>query len=439
MNARAFAVALIVLGACQPPPPQSPTWFADVQPLVVANCARCHGADPETPALSWLRLDRYVKFDSSSFDAYDYRDAIVSSAALRNVPVMPPDYALSDRQRRLLERWVELGAPKGQRDNRLPEVERVAPVESSIAVDQTLALSIRSWDADGDGLVVRIGAREVGSQLSETVITTGGGLRAVTLDTSSLTSGRTYEVFAVLDDGYADDPAANAKVVVVVPSVLVDHGARGSPPTVRLEQPSNGGALSGTVPVAWSASDPDPNDMLTIDLQLLEIATDGSATVVSTIASGLANSSSPFAWNTDGVAASRGGLPIQYKVRVVASDGHPENVRFDDSDAPFTIAQTTVYTWADVQPVFLNTCRSCHGAQPQPGVPATFRLDKYDAADPVLPIDTKDGVYEKRDRVYARMTAAANKMPPVYATPKPTTAEIAMVADWINGGAPRGP
>ncbi|HZA50964.1 MAG TPA: hypothetical protein VE549_09495 [Myxococcaceae bacterium] len=439
MPLRAFALSLLVwLCACQPPPPESPTWFSDVQPMVMANCARCHGADPENLTISGFRLDRYVKLDSTTLDAYDFRDAMVSSAALRNAPAMPPDYALTDRQRQTLERWVELGAPKGQRDNHPPEVERVAPVQASVTVDQTLEIRIRSWDLDSDGLAVRVGLREVGTQQGNVLITTGGGLRDVTLDTAPLASGRTYEVYAVLDDGYSDDPTANAREVVVLPNVVVDHGTQGSAPTVRLLAPNGGQALPASAEIAWTASDPDPGDVVTIDLELLEIAATGSATAAGVIAAGLPNTPSTYPWNTAAVPAARGGLPIQYKVRVVARDAGNKNVRVDDSDAPFTIATTTTYTWADVRPVFIRTCSSCHGASAQQGAPDTFRLDKYNATDPVQPINSEPGVYELRDRVYQRMVERwPTSMPPLYAPEKPTSAEIALIADWINGGAPR--
>jgi cytochrome c553 len=435
-----ISALLLSLSACQPPAPDSPTWFADVQPMVMANCARCHGADPDRAEISGFRLDRYVKNDSGTLDAYDYRDAMVRSAARRELPVMPPTYALSDQQRRTLERWVEIGAPKGQRDNHPPQVERIAPAESSIVVDQSLALTIRSWDADGDGLVVRLGAREIGAPQGDALTVTGAGLRDMTLDTGLLASGRTYEVYAVLDDGYSDDPSANALEVVLLPNMLVDHGARGTAPTVRLFQPNGNETVIGSAEIAWFASDPDPGDVLTIDLELLEVGLDGSATVVANIAPGLPNDSPTFAWNTSGVPTTRGGQPISYKVRVVARDAGNKNVRSDDSDAPFTIAQqaaTTAYTWADVKPVFLATCASCHGEPPALGAPSTFRLDKYDALDPGNPPNSDPGVFEMRSRVYQRLVVLET-MPPVYSAPQPSAEEIAMIDNWILGGAPRG-
>jgi hypothetical protein len=65
----------------------------------------------------------------------------------------------------------------------------------------------------------------------------------------------------------------------------------------------------------------------------------------------------------------------------------------------------------------------------------SFRLDKYDAADPAPPVNADLGVYELRGTVYQRMIASAN-MPPA-SEPQPTAAERDAVGNWIQGGAPR--
>lgn len=442
MVLRASAAVLLALCACQPPPPDSPTWFGEVQPIMMANCARCHGADPEQPQIAGFRLDRYVKNDAATVDAYDYQQLIARSAVDRRAPVMPPTYALTDRQRRTLERWVELGGPKGQRDNQSPLVERIAPVEASITVDQSLAVTIRSSDADGDGLVVRVGIREIGAPPAGELITTGGGQRVVAMDTGILASGRTYEVFAILDDGHSDDPEANAHEVVVLPQLFVDHGGRGTAPTVRLIRPNGQQTVMGTTEIAWEASDPDPGDVLSINLELWELGTNGSWAFVRTIAANLPNDPpATYSWNTAEVPTTRGGQPILYKVRVVARDAGNQNVRSDDSDAAFTIAEggaTTTYTWADVKPILDENCVQCHGQPAQMPILESFRLDKYDAEDPVAPLNSDVGVYEMRDRVYQRMVVWQN-MPPANEVEQPTAAEIEIVRDWILGGAPRTP
>jgi cytochrome c553 len=438
---RVFAAALLAsLAACQPSVPESPTWFQDIQPIVMANCAGCHGADPGRPEISTFRLDRYVKNDPTTLDAYDYAQAIVRSAARLEAPAMPPTYALSERQRATLERWLEQGAPKGQRENRLPRAEQLAPLESSLTVDQSLALTLRSWDEDGDGLAVLVGLREPGSAAALTRLTTGAGIRDVTLDTGALPSGKTYELFAVLDDGFFDDPVANAHEVVLMPSVAVDHGTRGTAPAVQLIRPNGGETLIGSAEIAWVASDPDTGDTVSIDLELIEVAPDGSGNRVATIASALPNVPSSYTWDVSSVPPSRGGQPIPYRVRVVARDAGGINVRSDDSDAPFTVATSvasTSYTWTDVRPVFVTYCRSCHGEPAYTPALESFRLDKYDASDPVAPVNADPGVYEMRARVYDRMVSQKN-MPPANSL-QPSAAEIAMIGEWIRAGAPKGP
>lgn len=217
---------LAACAACATDVPDEPTWFADVQPILTANCGRCHGADPYEPHLAGFRLDRYVANDSQSVDAYDLHTFVVSQAVDLLAPAMPPDYTLSERQRDILRRWSERGAPKGTRDNQLPRAEALAPTGASPTVDQRLDLALRTWDDDGDGLTVAVGVRPQGESGGELLATgLGEGLRELTLDTGQLTSQQRYEVFAIVDDGFSDDPADNQHEIVLLPDILVDHGA----------------------------------------------------------------------------------------------------------------------------------------------------------------------------------------------------------------------
>jgi mono/diheme cytochrome c family protein len=212
----------------------------------------------------------------------------------------------------------------------------------------------------------------------------------------------------------------------------------GTAPSVQLLRPNGGETLNGSTEIAWTASDPDPGDIVTIDLELVEVGAGGSGSVARTLAAGLPNTPSSYTWNASGVPATRDGQPIQYRIRVVARDRGGLNVRSDESDAAFTVAAPpTSYTWAHVRPVFLANCASCHGELTTvPPAPGFFRLDKYDASDPVAPGDTDLGVYEMRDRVYQRMVVLGT-MPPAHELQQPTADEIAMIANWIDGGAPR--
>jgi mono/diheme cytochrome c family protein len=438
---RTTLLALLAFGiGCGEAVPDEPTWFEDVEPILRANCARCHADDPYTPQVEGFRLDRYVKNDGDTFDAYDFRDAIIAQAVDRLSPAMPLDYSLSQRQMDTLKKWVEAGAPKGQRGNALPSATAVSPVDESMTVDQSLSLTLRTWDDDGDGLLVSVGVREKGAADGELLATNlGGGSRTLDLDTGLLASGRTFEAYAVVDDGYSDDPADNQHVVVLLSDILVDHGERGTAPRVTLLEPNGGSTIIGETTIVWTATDPDPGDVLTIDLDLIRVEANGDEVVASNIASGLANDSPSYLWDVSAVPAVDGnGNSIDYKVRVTATDTGAKNVRSDDSDAAFTIAQAggeTDLTWADVKPIFVTYCGACHGQPARTPKLDGFRLDKYDAADPEAPTNNDLGVFEMRNEVYQKLVVAGT-MPPA-AEPQVSAEDIAKIAEWILAGAPK--
>jgi mono/diheme cytochrome c family protein len=440
-----LACALAIgFAACGGDVPSDPTWFADVQPIVMANCARCHGADPSDTRIAKFRLDRYVKDDAATFDAYDYAQAtggapapMVSVAVDQEVPAMPPDYALSDRQREILSRWVDQGAPKGTRANRLPQIALLA--QAPEVPDQLLDLKIRSWDDDRDGLAVALWAHDLATAGEDQDVplgpALGGGDREVTIDTGQLASKHTFEIYAVVDDGFFDEPAQNRMHVTLIPSVLLDHGARGTAPAVTLVSPNGGETLIGSATITWTATDPDAGDTVTIDLSLIEVAADGTERVAATIATGLPNTGS-YAWM----------VPAQlpdgtYRIRVTGTDalGMPPNVRSDDSDDTLTIAQatTTSYTWADVQPIFNTYCAECHGDPARTVAINYVCLLQYQLGEAVPPCGASDqGVFEIKGLVYNRLVAQQT-MPPA-ASPQPSQADLDKVGNWIQGGAPYG-
>ena len=179
-------------------------------------------------------------------------------------------------------------------------------------------------------------------------------------------------------------------------------------------------------------------DVLTIDLALMRVATDGTETMAATIASGLPNTGS-FSWTIPTtIAANDGsGNPILYRVRVTATDtlGMPPNTRSDESDLPFSIAQgaTTTYTWADIQPLMDKYCKDCHGEPARTVALDDFCLLQYEAGEAVPPCGPNDlGTFEMKGSVYTR-TVATKNMPPA-AEPQPTQAERDKIGNWILGG-----
>lgn len=434
-----LSLAIAWLSACGADIPDAPTYFADVQPILRANCARCHGADPDDPKIATFRLDRYVKDDVATLDVWDYTEAITRVAVNHEAPAMPPDYALSDRQREILARWIERDAPKGTRANQAPQITLVAPTDV-ITADQTLDLTVRASDADLDGLVVQLWAHDLATGPDQDVALgapTGAGDRTIACDTGALASQHRFEIYAIVDDGFSDVPDENRTRITVIPELAVDHGARGTAPTVALTAPDGGETLIGTVPITWTASDPDAGDTLTIDLDLVRAGTD---TVAATIATDLANSGT-FAWTIPTtIPSSDAAGPIAYEVRVTATDtlGVPQNVRSDRSDAPVTIEQatTTTLSWDEVKPIFVTYCLKCHGQPARTMSLESFRLDKYDASDLEPPANADLGVFEMKGAVYQRMITSRN-MPPG-AEPQPSAADLDKVKNWILGGAPRG-
>jgi len=448
-------VALLMLVACGPAVPDNPTYFTDVQPILRANCVRCHGADPVDVKVAKYRLDRYVARDMATIDAFDYAQTIADHTAAHMAPVMPPDYELSDRQQEILAKWGTK-PDKGTRSNTLGNIVLISP-QGTTTADQTIDTTFRSWDDDLDGLAVQLWARDEADPTQPVPLgnPTGGGERSLSIDSGTLASKHTFVIYAVVDDGFSDDPAVNEmNKIPLIEGLFVDHGARGTAPTVKLTAPNTGGTEIGMINITWSATDPDVDangnpDTLTIDLALETL--DASGNVVSTmpIMSGLPNSPSSFSWTIPAsVPTMNSSGPINYKIKVTATDtlGVPPNVRSDDSDLPFTIgtSTTTTYTWTDspspggVGALFDKYCKQCHSEPPSTPQLDPYCFVEYDQAHNVSPCQPGDvGVYEMRTTVYDRVITQAN-MPPATAMVKMTAADRAIIGNWLAGGAPYG-
>ncbi len=437
------SVLLVSLAACggdESTAPEEPTWFADVQPLIKVACASCHGSRPSSPAIEGFRLDRYVKNDADTFDAYDYQDLIIAHAVNRDAPAMPPSGELSAIAKETLRRWVDQGAPKGTRENTLPDAELLDPTTAPPTADQLLALSIRSFDGDGDGLVVDVGYRNLDGTdevlLFEGLMT---GPVDIEMDTGQLVSLGHFQIFTRLDDGFSDEPADNKHDVVLIEDLLIDHGVRGTAPTVAVLNPNGGDTLLGPTAITWAANDPDVGDVLTIDIDLLTLDTAGLVIDTTSLATGLANSPASFDWDPSNVPTESGGNPIPYKIRVTATDAGAQNTRSDTSDTSFTIATgggPTDLTWDDIKPIFVTYCGMCHAQPARTMALEYFRMDKYNAADIEAPANSDIGAFEMRSQIYQRMIVAES-MPP-NARPQPSQAEVNQIREWILAGAPFG-
>lgn len=102
----------LLLAACAPEVPDEPTW-ADVEPILAANCTRCHG-DPSFGGAPSLAFDDYA---AASALAPRIAARVTSEAS----PMPPPPREgevgrggppLTDRQKEVLVLWSETGAPE---------------------------------------------------------------------------------------------------------------------------------------------------------------------------------------------------------------------------------------------------------------------------------------------------------------------------------------
>jgi hypothetical protein len=216
MTARGIMIGAVLAcaTACGSPPdvPANPTW-ADVEPILRAECLHCHGGSaPTTAALG----DSYYRFDF-----YDMSPAVCGDAALAlNTPLlghalakliaadvtppptcdrgrMPPAPAgpLADWQRETLLHWAAAAdPPKGapRRDNRRPDIQLSA---ATATVDKRLTFTAVIDDPDGESVV---GVLRIGNLVMPM---DRPGSFAADIDTSSWPNG-TRPLSAVLCDGW---------------------------------------------------------------------------------------------------------------------------------------------------------------------------------------------------------------------------------------------
>lgn len=207
-----FAVCLIFV-ACDGAPtvPEEPTW-ADVEPILRAQCNHCHGASARKTGSAGALVYR--------FDFYDMTDAVCGEAAqaLDGGPTMargwaplirssvsaknggrsrmPPAPAnpLADWERKTLVRWADQPFPSrgGPRaNNRRPQIRISAPK----VANTRLAFAAVVDDADGESVVGVL-------KVANTVLKMDrAGSFSTTLETGGWAPGR-YPITAVLCDGW---------------------------------------------------------------------------------------------------------------------------------------------------------------------------------------------------------------------------------------------
>ncbi|HEX3697658.1 MAG TPA: hypothetical protein VH374_19960 [Polyangia bacterium] len=208
--------AAFLAAACEGAPvvPANPTW-ADVEPILRAECIHCHGGTaPVTGAVgdTYYRFDFYDMTTDVCGEAAQALTAPILGhglAALIKVDITPPPTCergrmppapalpLADWERETITRWASApDPPKGvpNRDDRRPEIQLSAP---AAIVDKRLAFTAVIDDPDGESVV---GILKIGDM---TLLMDRPGSFAADIDTSAWANG-TRPISAVLCDGWSN-------------------------------------------------------------------------------------------------------------------------------------------------------------------------------------------------------------------------------------------
>jgi hypothetical protein len=212
----ALPVAVLPLAACGgPDAPEHPTW-ADVQPIVRAECSSCHGATAAVTGAGH-RFDFYdmtTELCGPAAQALDPTlplahalspaiwDAITTTTDRPYTrPRMPPEPApyLADREWKTIRHWLDDGAPKGDRPSgntpaRIQIYGDLAAAGRSL--DRSLDITVVVEDPDGDPVVGVLTLGDVTLKMDR------AGAFTAHLDTSTWPAGP-RSVGTVLCDGWS--------------------------------------------------------------------------------------------------------------------------------------------------------------------------------------------------------------------------------------------
>jgi hypothetical protein len=418
------AVGALALTAC-PSAVEDPDWVEDIQPIIEANCVRCHGSPPIGGAPSSFRLDIYE--DTVLPDGRTVRGAGVMAefmAARVSAGTMPPRWPLEDHHQETIENWaaqrtIGMRPPKGdpRSGNGAPTMTLLTPLEQS-RVEESVVFDYEIRDPDHDivfgTLTVDDGAgfsRQVASGLHA-----GRGGAVWDLTTFPAAS---YSVTATLDD-------ANGLHTVDLGSFDVVHNGNVSPSLV-FSSPMVHALITdrdAPFPIVVEVTDLDPADVHTISITALlgdqefPLATDLD------IVNGAIDP--PLSWDAQGMPVG-----TTYRLRATVKTTTNGDVISEFESPRFAIAHgVESLTFADVEPIFANKCgRTCHDSGARlPGVLHDFQM--YDMF----------GVYELRGLIYQRVVVEQS-MPPKSATlfdseAALTSDELSTITQWLEQGAP---
>jgi hypothetical protein len=414
--------ALALWGGCEDAAPAQPTW-ADVAPVLAAQCVRCHGAPAIGGAPTTFRLDRYddtVSADGIVLGAASMAEWIATRTSDGS---MPPRFPLADHDVDLLTNWFNLrpapspgvpfvGPPRGApRAGNQPPRMTVAAQRTADGIE--VSYELRDPDRD---LVVG----DLQAVLGNVAVPLGevhSGRGTLLLDTALLAAG-SYDLIATLDDGAGAQRRTLGDVEVTPP--------RPAPPRLGLRAPAQGDYVAAAelpLVVDVRADDVD-TQTLTVTVSLIDDRAPEQPIdrKIVTVAAG----------STQQVALGGAATPAGLTYRVVAevSDGvathRAAGGRFRISRETTTDTFTTI-----ANEVFAAYCLQCHTASPRtPNVTLDLSTYRGTVGAP--------GAYDVRRRIFQR-AVVSQSMPPGSA--RLTGGEMpAAVRDrlarWLLAGAP---
>jgi hypothetical protein len=203
-------------GCSAPDVPQHPTWV-QVEPILRARCASCHGASAPLTG-NGVRFDFYDMNADLCGDAAKALDPNIQLGGALAVPIwnaitttpdrpttrprMPPEPAsyLAEWEWKTVRDWVDDEAPKGQRpyNNGAARIQLYGNLASA---DQSLDLTAVVEDPDGDPVV---GVLNIGDPNNGGLVLKmdRAGAFSATIDTSGWAAGP-RAISTVLCDGWS--------------------------------------------------------------------------------------------------------------------------------------------------------------------------------------------------------------------------------------------
>lgn len=230
--------SIIMMGAtalaCGESAPANPTWATDVQPILAANCTKCHIPPPLDGAPTTFRLDIYEETVNDEgvqilgAEQMGMFGSIAFQITSEDRP-MPPRFPLTDRQIEVLQNWTDNGAPKGaaKAGNRAPTMEATLDA-ANVDADGFLTIPYVIDDEDFDIVWGELNANGAADELITRELHSGSG--EAIWDVAAAAEGA-YDLVATIDDG-------SARIDVNLGSFDVVHANGNTAPRVTVDFPA---------------------------------------------------------------------------------------------------------------------------------------------------------------------------------------------------------